>query len=135
VEGLCFELRDRLEGCEKVWDNFCNKIIVVGGAAKSNFWMQTKADLLGRIVEVPDNNEAANTGAASLAALGTGIFYDENKAMKYFYKVKRIYLPSKDNSKVWDKRFRYYKNWFHYFLIYIRNYKKGKEIYYESCYF
>jgi sugar (pentulose or hexulose) kinase len=71
--------------------------------------MQTKADLSGCIVGVPDNNKAASIGAALLVALGTGIFYDENKTMKYLYKVKRIYLSSKDNSKVWDKRFRYYK--------------------------
>lgn len=68
MEGFCFELRDHLEGCEKVWDNFCNKIIVVSGAAKSNFWMQIRAYLLGRIVEVPDNNKAVSTGAALLAA-------------------------------------------------------------------
>lgn len=66
---------------------FAIKIIVVGGAAKSNFWMRTKADLLGRIVEVPDNNKAVSTGAALLAALGTRIFYNKNEAIKYFYKV------------------------------------------------
>ena len=55
------------------------------------------------------NNEVASTGAALLATIGMEIFFDKNKATKYFYKVKYIYLLSKDNSKVWDKRFRYYK--------------------------
>jgi xylulokinase len=45
-----------------------------GGGAKSGWWMQLKADLLGVPVEVPEHSEPGTLGAALLAGLGIGTY-------------------------------------------------------------
>ncbi len=45
---------------------------VAGGGAKSAWWMQLKADLLGIPVEVPNQAEPGTFGAALLAGVGLG---------------------------------------------------------------
>jgi xylulokinase len=45
---------------------------VAGGGARSDWWMQLKADLLGIPVEVPEHAEPGTFGAALLAGVGVG---------------------------------------------------------------
>ncbi|HEX6677902.1 MAG TPA: FGGY family carbohydrate kinase [Actinomycetes bacterium] len=47
---------------------------VAGGGARSGWWMQLKADLLGVPVEVPDQDEPGSFGAALLAGVGVGAY-------------------------------------------------------------
>ena len=47
---------------------------VSGGGARSAWWMQLKADLLGMPVEVTDQSEPGTLGAALLAGVGTGVY-------------------------------------------------------------
>lgn len=47
---------------------------VAGGGAKSGWWMQLKADLLGIPVEVPGQAEPGTFGAALLAGVGLGTY-------------------------------------------------------------
>lgn len=106
IEGLSYELRSRLESCEKVFHGSYTKLRVVGGATKSYFWMQTKANILSREVEVPNNDEAASFGAALLAAVGAGIFKSEKEAAERFYMVKNSYKPE-DNQEIFDVGYKF----------------------------
>jgi xylulokinase len=47
---------------------------VAGGGARSAWWMQLKADLLGMPVEVPNQAEPGTFGAALLAGVGLGAY-------------------------------------------------------------
>jgi xylulokinase len=47
---------------------------VAGGGARSAWWMQLKADLLGMPVEVPSQAEPGTFGAALLAGVGVGTY-------------------------------------------------------------
>jgi xylulokinase len=47
---------------------------VAGGGARSSWWMQLKADLLGVPVEVPNQAEPGTFGAALLAGVGLGAY-------------------------------------------------------------
>jgi hypothetical protein len=47
---------------------------VTGGGARSAWWMQLKADLLGMPVEVTDQSEPGTLGAALLAGVGIGTY-------------------------------------------------------------
>ena len=42
------------------------RLVVVGGGTRNTFWMQNKADVVGRPIEVPDIEEATPLGAASV---------------------------------------------------------------------
>ena len=54
--------------------------MAVGGATRNAFWMQNKADMLGRPLEVPAVTEASPLGAAILAGIGVGLYRDEQEA-------------------------------------------------------
>ena len=63
----------------------------LGGAARSDLWLQMKADLLGRTVERPACADAANLGAAMLAATGVGQFATVEEAARAWYRPERVF--------------------------------------------
>ncbi|MBG6216115.1 sugar (pentulose or hexulose) kinase [Arthrobacter sp. CAN_A6] len=64
VERLCFDYLDYLGA------DTSGRLLLTGGATKSAYWSQLRADVLGRDVHLPENAEPA-LGAAVLAAAGT----------------------------------------------------------------
>ncbi len=56
------------------------RCLVAGGGARSDWWMQLKADLLGVPVEVPDQDEPGSFGAALLAGVGVGAYASLSEA-------------------------------------------------------
>ena len=61
VERLCFDYLDMLGA------PVCGPFVLTGGGAKSRYWCQLRADVLGSPVTLPENAEAA-LGMAILAA-------------------------------------------------------------------
>ncbi|MBF8289971.1 MAG: pentulose/hexulose kinase, partial [Chloroflexi bacterium] len=81
LEGCTFALRDivdRLTAMGLAGD----EIRVVGGGARSGFWLQMKADVTGRRVRILETPEATALGAAMLAAVGAGTFRDLDEAVE-----------------------------------------------------
>ena len=66
----------------------------LGGAARSDLWLQMKADLLGVPVERPACSEAASLGAAMLAAVGVGQFASLAEAADAWYRADRTFEPN-----------------------------------------
>jgi len=67
--------------------------VAVGGATRNAFWMQNKADVLGRAIEVPDVEEATPLGAAILAGIGLGYYRDEEDAYRRMHWPGKTYQP------------------------------------------
>lgn len=65
VERLCFAVLGRLGA------DVSGPVSMTGGATRSHYWTQLRADILGRDVLLPDNPEPA-LGAAVTAAAGDG---------------------------------------------------------------
>ena len=65
----------------------------MGGAARSDVWLQMKADLLGLPVERPACPLPANLGAAMLAAVGTGHFARLDEAAEAWYRPAAAFEP------------------------------------------
>ncbi|GAG05030.1 unnamed protein product, partial [marine sediment metagenome] len=107
IEGLCYELRSTIESYEELLGLKIDRIVAVGGATESDFWLQTKADITGRTIEVPSILEATSLGAAILAAIGVGIYKDYYEATDKIYKVRKEFKPHPERSKKYDS---YYQN-------------------------
>jgi xylulokinase len=73
LEGLTFELRVNLD-LLKEGQVAINELRAIGGGARSDLWLQLKADITGIPVVVPRITEAACWGAALLAGAGAGCF-------------------------------------------------------------
>lgn len=106
IEGLCFELRDLIERYEQLFNLKVNKIVAVGGAARSDFWLQMKANVTGRAFEVTCAEEPASLGAAMLAGIGAGIYQDYQEANNETYKIQKKIIPEARYSQKYDVYYR-----------------------------
>ena len=72
LEGIAFEQRLHLRGVEAALDRPVERLLAVGGGARSRLWRQIIADVTGRPVYHADAPEASALGAGILAAAATG---------------------------------------------------------------
>lgn len=82
LEGLAFETRgsyDPLIDLPGVLP--ASRIVVIGGSAKNQLFIQIKANVMGRTFSVIDVEEAGALGAAMLGGLGAGVYPDAETAI------------------------------------------------------
>jgi len=83
-------------------------VTAIGGGTKNEFWQQTKANIAGITVEVPDIEEATAMGAALLAGIGAGVYKDMLSASKLTYRVKKRYYPDKKANEYYKEIYQTY---------------------------
>jgi xylulokinase len=81
LESLAFWLRQNLEEMQSLTQQQVDTVNLIGGVTRITLLSQLKADILNRPVHIPQITEAAATGAALLAGLGTGIFETPDQAV------------------------------------------------------
>ena len=79
LEGCCFAVRDIVERLTAIGLG-ADVIRVVGGGSRDRTWLQIKADVTGREIELLEEPEATALGAALIAAVGVGAFPDLDTA-------------------------------------------------------
>jgi xylulokinase len=75
---------------------------VIGGGAKSPFWLQLKANVFNRKVVIPAITEAATLGAAMLAGVGNGTYTNAQEAVREIYREKTAYTPDPIESDQYE---------------------------------
>jgi len=105
IEGLNYQFLQILAGLEKGLGVRPEKLVAVGGGASNAFWMQNKADVAGKVIEVPQVEEATPLGAAILAGIGVGLYRDEQDAFARVYRPGRVYEPDLRLSEPYAARF------------------------------
>ena len=83
-------------------------IRAVGGGAKSDLWLQMKADVTGLPVERPAVTEAATAGAALLAATGAGAFGSLEEAVASFFRTERVFTPDAQQAEAYEPAYQAY---------------------------
>ncbi|MBE7553886.1 MAG: hypothetical protein HS126_22705 [Anaerolineales bacterium] len=109
VEGLDYQVLDIITALEGGLGIKPDKLVVVGGAARNKFWMQNKADVAGRAIEVPEIEEATPLGAAILAGIGVGLYRDEQDAFEQVYKPGQTYEPNSELVPRYGEWFKIYR--------------------------
>lgn len=92
-EALDYQFLEIISAMESQMGITADNIVAVGGAVRNKFWMQNKADVIGRPVSVPAVEEATPLGAAMLAGIGTGAYKDVQDAYEHVKKHEEIYEP------------------------------------------
>jgi xylulokinase len=83
-------------------------MIICGGGAKSDLWMQIFADIYNKkIVVVNVDQDAASLGAAAIAARGVG-FWQDYSPLDDLFMVKKSFAPIQANRD----RYRVITKWF-----------------------
>ncbi len=109
VEGLDYQLLDIVTAMETCLGSRMEQFTVVGGATRNAFWMQNKADVLGRPIEVPEIEEATPLGAAILAGIGVGFYSDERDAFRRVYRPGKVYQPDPARAARYAEGFGVYR--------------------------
>lgn len=109
IEGLDYQFLDIVNAMERGLETKPDRFVAVGGAVRNKFWMQNKADVVGRPIEVPDVEEATPLGAAILAGVGVGLYQDEQDAFERVYKSGDIYEPDPELAAQYAEWFQVYK--------------------------
>ena len=93
IEGLDYQFLDMVSAMESALGTRLEQFVAVGGATRNRFWMQNKADVTGRPIEVPGVGEATPLGAAILAGIGVELYRDEEDALQRVYRPGQRYEP------------------------------------------
>ena len=82
------------------------KISMIGGGAKSSFWLQLLANIWQKPLEVPQYiEEATSMGAAICGGVGVGLFPDFRVA-DMFNQVQKTILPDASLAKEYEKMYQ-----------------------------
>ena len=108
VEGICFAMRDVLQAIEQV-NGTITTIYASGGFAKSQFWLQTMSDVLGKEIRVNNSADASATGAAiiGLYALGHIKTLEESKKL---FSVQQTFSPNASTAKIYNSLFSIFQS-------------------------
>ena len=105
VEGVTFALRDCLEAIRHL-EIDVREVRATGGGARSPFWMQMLADVLGMPVRCVDSPEGPALGAAILAGVGTGAYPDFKTASKRAVRLGASYRPKARARREYEPVYR-----------------------------
>jgi xylulokinase len=105
VEGLNYQSRQMIETIEAIGGDYTN-LRAIGGTTRNTFWMQNKADVIGRPIEIPNIDEATCLGTAIKAGIGVGMYKDDSDAFKQTYHSGHSVEP---DVKVAEKYEEYYQ--------------------------
>jgi xylulokinase len=108
LEGLTFELRVNLDLLKESRITI-DELRAIGGGARSELWLQLKADITGIKVAAPAVTEAAGLGAALLAGEGAGIFDHAAQAAEDMLELKRSFVPDAKRAKACEERYAIYR--------------------------
>ena len=89
VEGVAFAMVDLLDALS--FDG--ERLLLTGGGARNDIWVQMICDLVGKPVEVPHGSQFGARGAALLAATATGHFASINDASSTVSGDSRLFEP------------------------------------------
>ncbi len=109
LEGVTFELKLNVEILDKAGINI-DEIRVTGGGAKSEEWVQIKADIIGKPLSTLSTSEGGCLGAAILAGAGSGEYKSIREAAENLIKVESTFLPDYRRSKIYGEKFEIYKD-------------------------
>ena len=103
-EGLSFEFRQLVEAMEESTRIPVKTISLIGGGTRNKFWLEKKADIIGRKLILPKINESVCFGAALLAGAGSGEIEEPQKITAAF-KHERVTANLKKH-RVYEELYR-----------------------------
>jgi xylulokinase len=108
LEGLTFELRVNLD-LLRDGGIAIRELRAVGGGARSDLWLQLKADICGIPLRVPQVTEAACLGAAILAGTAAGIYPGLQSAVAQTVSSHRHIQPRPESRAAYETRYQLYR--------------------------
>ncbi|MGQ9555810.1 MAG: FGGY-family carbohydrate kinase [Anaerolineae bacterium] len=108
LEGTSFYIRESIEALPGAGIQ-ANEFRAVGGGSKSDIWVQTCADIVGRPFVRPRITEAGALGAAIIAGAGVGQFASIEAGVAAMVQLDRAFVPDGERHAQYEPWFEKYK--------------------------
>lgn len=108
LEGTTYYFLESIEGLRRLGCDF-SSMVATGGGAKSDVWLQLKADILGVPLVRPRFTECGVLGAAMLAGLATGQLDSPESAVERFVRPVAEFTPDTGRHAAYQERFARYR--------------------------
>lgn len=108
MEGTSYEMLLNFEEL-KDYAKGIKELRATGGGAKSDPWLQIKADILGMKITALDIGEVGAAGTAALAGVSTGIYADLHETVGKMAKVRKVFEPNAESHDAYMKHYARYK--------------------------
>ena len=89
-----------------------SEFVATGGGAKSDRWLQIKADIFGVPFVRPCITEGSVLGAAMLAGISIGAFSSPAEAVSRFVKYERAFDPDPERNGIYQDKLSAYRELF-----------------------
>jgi xylulokinase len=119
IEGITFYLKEIIDSLPATGIQIEN-YRAVGGGSRSDIWVQTCANILGRPLTRPVITEAGALGAAIIAGVGSGIFADYSQAVAAMVKPERTFEPEMLIHQRYQARYQHYRRLWPLMADYLR---------------
>lgn len=108
LEGTTYEMMVNLE---RLHDSgiHIDELRTVGGGSRSEYWLQLKADMMGKKITTLNVSEAGTLGTAILAGTAAGIYSSLEDAASKLIKVKKEFYPDDRMHSIYKEKFNTYK--------------------------
>lgn len=108
LEGITYEMMFNLERLRESGIEV-EELRAVGGMAKSEQFLQLKADMMGKRIVSLHVSEAGTLGVAILAAVASGIYPSLEAAVAKLVKTRQVFLPDERQTARYQESFEQYK--------------------------
>ena len=108
AEAVCFASRDIISLTGRAGQP-ATALRMLGGATRSDFWMQMLADVVQVPLEVPKCSEASVLGSALFAGVGAGRFGSVCEGAHAFYRPGRSFAPRPHMASQYDSAYATYR--------------------------
>ena len=108
LEAVIYGFRHHIEVIENLGYT-PRQIIATNGGARSKFWCQIAADVLGTTVRSYPSHPGSALGVAFLAGMATGVFSSWEQ-IHDFLTDYRVYTPNPENVPIYNRAYRIYRD-------------------------
>jgi xylulokinase len=106
IEGINYQSHQIVRGFESNMAVKSDHIVAIGGPTNNELLMQTKADIIGKPIQIPEVEESVPLGAAILAGIGTGVYQSEDEAFDQVNREGQVYEPDPESHERYQELFR-----------------------------
>jgi len=88
---------------------YIDEIIACGGATNSDLWMQILADVTGKQITIPEDQQAVSLGSAIAGFVGAGIHPNIVSAANVMVRIKRRIEPNLEHTRFYEEYVQQYE--------------------------
>ncbi|MCJ7739590.1 MAG: FGGY-family carbohydrate kinase, partial [Anaerolineae bacterium] len=107
LESVAYMLRENVELLEELGVE-AGSLVSLGGGARSELWLQIKADVLGKPVVPAECEETTALGVAILSSVALGIYPDIYSACRHMVRRREVVEPDPRFAAAYEVAYRRY---------------------------